>query len=651
MRVNLLRWLLCVLALMVMGCSPSSNPPATPQPTASATAFSNPPSTPQPTASPAAESALAALPQEWRRNLSQWLELSYVHVQDRDWAGFSQFFTPDLQSPNLYATHGAVVSLVSLGHPPEQPEQIAAWVGSLRSPGGLYAEPDPHNVAADLVDTSAAVEVLTRLGRPIPSKDAVIHALRARQQPNGLFLDAIDKRDASVEFQIARTRTTVKILDALDALDAPMLLKTRDALRDYVATVLAGTDTATQISEPETGSLMLATWSLAMIDENAVPDGAIAFVQDALAQIPSLGDGFYWVFVVQNLLDTAEALGIPAEHSPAVQGHVRQFLIDNVFPLQSSPGGFGRPSAMDPLVTAEVAYLASRVGVPYPNEAELLQQLSLHRIGNGWVLFTSLSLDREARFTYYALHLAEAAGFRQYDEQAVARFLASEMRHFEFNPEHVFFAIRGYKLLQGSLPAELHREVEQDTVAALRDLPADLGYRSAYYYAASIVQELGIALPDDIQDKMANVALMFKEEIEQDEYSRHLVFMFQLWRLQTALPERNIIDQEQVSAFVLGLEHPDGGFRTTASAPAEPPPSWPEEMRETYDPPESISPDMISTHAALSMLGPAAATNRDGIIRFVESMRKEYGFVMSEGWAYPDFLSTFLALGVLEQLS
>ena len=616
-------WLLIIPALIAAGCS-HADPTPDLQPTAVPTAEATATEAPVAQATATQAITVAGHPEEWSDNLSQWLELAYV--REHGVAGFTELPTHLLERPDLYTTHAAVEMLVSLGNQPVNIAGLNTWINSLKNPNGMYIEPEPYGRFSDSLDTAKTIEILTWLEQPIPDRDAVTQALLSLQRPNGLFLDAAEEQNLPLSSQIARTTRFVEALDALDALDDPMLDKTRGTLLEYVTLTLSDPDADLALGGPVNGILMQAIRSLARIDEDAVPEEAFAFVQGSLAQIPSVNRDLHSVLLVNNIIDTAGALGIPIAESPSVQGMVRQFLVDDIYPLQDDWGGFGGSTTIEPVLTSAVVRLASRAGIPYPMQASLLRQLSLRRIGNGWISFISHSLDAEG--THYALGLTEAAAFDGYDERLVVEYLESEMRD-PATTRSVYHAIEARKSLGGDLPEDLRQHVESAIIAHLRKLPVEFDYVGEYYHAARIGQALAFPMPPDVEEKVAEFAMLLEREIEQREELDNVAFVFALWFLQEALPDRNVIDREKALVFVRSLEAPDGGFRLSPDQP----------------------PDIFSTYWALNILTPADVRNKQGLVDFVESMRRDYGFAYSEASPESSFRATSHALWILERFS
>lgn len=125
------------------------------------------------------------MPDWWRKNLSQYLRLSYIDMKDQSAFGA---IGGDVFSPNLYTTYAVVNILDSFSYPIEDSNSIVKWIKSLQDKDGTYYDRGILTSHVSRIEqTYWAISILKKLKSSPSNFQATIQFLKDYELPNGLF--------------------------------------------------------------------------------------------------------------------------------------------------------------------------------------------------------------------------------------------------------------------------------------------------------------------------------------------------------------------------------------------------------------------------------------------------------------------------------
>ena len=593
--------------------------------------------------------------EQWRQNLTQWLTLSYIEEQDI--AGFSMLDTTSL-APSLYSTYAVVMILNTLGEGIEDGDRIADWVDSLKNEEGFYFDENSVGQLASR-QTNMAITILTALNRSPKDAESTVDYLLSLQDEDGLFHVTHDNpeldealtgtREGRINWSIWAVDSLLKLGQGEEALQ-----KTRELLAEEIATMLPVGKPFPELSDMEqSGTILSAILTLAQIDSSLVPARARDFISESLGQIPAMpADILRGIRHINKLLAAAELLELAELEEDRIHEEIKSYLETKIFPLQNLHGGFGpMDNNTEPSTTYEVVCMTQRLDLPYPNLQELLTDIGNHQVDDGWANFVVLNLEHKSQSTFYALQIAEAINFTDYDQSKIATYLNEELLDDSSTIKDIYYAAASLAILQGSLSQSEHQAAETACLRLSSQLPAKSGtnfeLEDLYEYGHFVLarEVIGFDMSEDLEKKITEAAKQAKTAILEGRLLEGPVSLYFLWVVQEY---DNITDKSEVQESLEPFFTEYGGYLLAEEAT----------LLSMGFPPEYVVPDMLATFYAqesLSRIG-AGFSDESHVLDFVMASKHRYGFDYASlqligDRSSPDFRSTYAALMLLKEFS
>ncbi len=583
------------------------------------------------------------LDDEWQRDLSQWLGLSYVEKDEATWL---QAWTEYIQ-PELYSTLAVLGILRSLDQEVQDPGEIADWISSLRTDEGAFY--DPIGLSQPLLmQTDMAVQALSKLSLLPADSDSVVRYVLSLKQPDGLFRNSNDPAlHAALDTREARLVAAARALELLRVLGEEEAIpkETLSALEQELRARLPQDSPLPLLTDDGSGVTMFIIRALAGLDPSLVPATARLFVESSLGQVNQLPVDFvFGVETANRLLDCAERLGMPEERLAAAKADVQDYLRTKILPLQNLHGGFLNRTSVEPKTTFDVALLTTRVGLEYPNKDALLHEIDKHRVDEGWAkFFDSVVNADESITTFYALTIANILGFEDYDEAKLSAFLGGVFSDPQATARDVYFSVASLRLLNGDVPTSARGLANDAVLNAAQALPATLDSLRMYSYLVLAADELGMVLPDALKSKVESVASQAGGLGEGPQVD--LQGVYYTWTLQRYLGQP--IDRQWLVAFIQSREHESGGYRRFLQVDMPGVPAF------------TPYPDVVTTLYTVQMLESLGEPiNHQKVAGFVLASKHQYGFDSAPReliestpiGSMPTLQTTYAGLTLLEEL-
>ncbi|MEO0248232.1 MAG: prenyltransferase/squalene oxidase repeat-containing protein [candidate division WOR-3 bacterium] len=578
------------------------------------------------------DSTDAPIETPWRNNLIRWLEMGYV--EDADSAAFASVDVRFLRYPNLYSTYSVVRILTTLGEGIEDASAIGGWLLSMQKEDGSFD--DSLNDLPILIETYWAVSILNDLNIAPPNKDGIVRFVCSLRKTDGFFSPDTSLGGSAEEQALVATAYAIKLLLLVDSVKiAPCLQGMPETLLNHLHS-----HRPQEFSLEDEKGYFIVLGALARLSPRSISPLFLSDLGQAVNNVPSLPADPASLSYVNELYDVAISLG--RTETKEIHGNLRQYVVDRLLPASEAQIGYlWTPGPPDPMLTYLMLRLFHGAGVPYPRQADLLHLLSKYRVRSGWLTFVHPLPDPES--TYYALRIADQIGYPGYDDTKISAYLrrfvqprsASEM-----DLRGVYFAVQGLALL--------HQSPERPTRVALQEmaetkffsLPEEEREGEVLWLIRS-AGVLGWALSDALQEQVSQGVQPRLSRLSSSSY--RMRDLYEIFLLQTILGVE-IVREEEITAKVLHLKSPEGGFLARTMAPG---------------------PDIHSTRFALEILSAFHALggiDRSTTRNFVLSCRDDFGFNIVPvsaiaaspdvyGSLSPDFSSTYDGFRILEILS
>lgn len=585
---------------------------------------------------PSSNTASLYLEDDFYRNLAKWLDLSYLETDE--YACFSMYPSQTLENPDLYTTNAVINTLINLNQVQDiEKQSIIDWIFSLRQEQGFYYDSNVKRQVPRVDQTCQAVNILIHLEATIPQRERTIDFLLSLQQSDGLFSYSIDpaiSENANIERKIAATNDVVISLTNLKFDDWTKLNKTAETLLQYLNEKFDQEQNIQNIQEEESGNVLSAIWSLALIDRSSAPIQAEQFIIQNIKNIPDLSEDLLIVAYLNNLIEAANVLGLKEATSEETLTAVNDHLLGKVFKQQSKNGLFIEPS-----MTSSVVKLAKWANIVIPKEKELTSLYEKHRIEGGWVPFVKMNAGNKAQHTFYALNIARNIKYQEYDPNLISKYLQNLLLIDNIPLQEIHYTLMCYKTMGITLTNEMKKNIEKRSIEASQKLEGNISCAPDWGYFALISNEMGFSISTDIKNKMEIAENQLANKIINDALYRKPIFLHLLLSIQSSPDLQMHLSKNDIKAIIMPFLADSGGFKDGSLA---------------------SSADMHSTYVSLEVLesfGILNDINTQEVIDFVLLAKKQYGFCsVAEQQLNPndfssiaDLRSTFEALTILDK--
>lgn len=451
------------------------------------------------------------LPEWWKVNLTQYLNLSYIDSGTQ--AAFGAL-GGDIFRPNLYATYATVGILENLSVKIENSSNILEWINSLQEKSGTYY--DKETLAPPIEQTYWAIYTIKRL-KSVPSNThLILQFLKNHERKDGLFIFNGTNVSNLTESCISQTYFAISILHLLDvnsdvaskSLNLKALSKT---LQSYIEEHISSNYPL--LKDEKSGYIISAIYELGYISKDSVPKKAYSWLSSKVKEISALNYDVLNIALINNLFEALEMLGI----APKDRRIINNYLEKEVFPNQNTQGGFSfdrrEPVFIEPMITYEVVKLFKTSSIScYPNIDKLVENLKIHRIKSGWIKYITFKPSVEA--TYYAVLLTtENGNIKDFHPDLVVKYLISvieDIRKFtiennningvkvveisEVNDklETLYYAIKTYTFLEKHLPMNLKLQLIDMGNSFAKILPSLITKNDLFFSAKSLAHFISI---------------------------------------------------------------------------------------------------------------------------------------------------------------
>jgi len=514
------------------------------------------------------------LSEQWKTNLNQYLQLSYVVSNEN--AGFGNLV--NIFHPSLYSTYSVVGILKGIS--PDRvkdPDSVVKWINSLYNKEGFYCDPG-FNVPK-LEQTNWAISILKLLGSQPSSPQSIVQFLKSRQRKDGLFFMKDVKSGNSVKDYMGISYGAIQILQLIDitpieaakTLDIAGLHKT---VLSYITKTLANGGPA--LKDQDSGYLISAIYILSYIDKNSVPKKAKEWIIRKIGEINTLPpDVLFYPSLINNLLDTAEFLSIQEAKEPDT---LKQYLKEKIFPQENLGGGFypGKENTnfIEPMLTYEVFKLSERSGLGYPSFLNLVHIIEIHRIKNGWINFVTFKPSAEA--TFYGLAIAKDIEItKEFSTDKILSYLTDIISSdYEGNYENnavpmelrrLYYTVKAYKLVKDRIPPNLKLSIEDIIHKLSEELPSSetdpFTYALGMTYLVSISNEIHVKIEENTLLTIRKTAKEISQLLNNKKFY-NIRLLYTYYTLSSALPNSaRPKNYEKVICSVLNNLYIKNGFK------------------------------------------------------------------------------------------
>lgn len=364
-----------------------------------------------------------AVPNRWRNNLTQYLDLCYL-TNGKE-AAFGAL-SADIFKPDFYSTYAAVGILKSLSEKIDNPEKVAEWIKTLKIDSPIY---DGYRVNFfDIMRFYEEVIVLKNLNGALPNKDLVLKFFGKYEKKDGTFAFGGPQPD-DLKGRISQTYFVISVIKTL-GVDSDTAKKFLDlsALSDTLRSYISKHVNNTSLKDVnKSGYLISAIYELSYVDKKQMPRDASVWLEQSVQSISSLPYGFLYVALIGNLAEAVKAMNADIE----IDKQIGKYLKEKVIPEQNLSGGFGlqgrNSNFLEPMLTYKIAKLFEISSMRYPDSDKMLETLKIHRISKGWIKF--YTFDPSVQATYFAVRPAKENGvLKRYSKSALKVFLDGKVR-------------------------------------------------------------------------------------------------------------------------------------------------------------------------------------------------------------------------------
>jgi len=566
----------------------------------------------------------------WVETLHNWLDVAYS--ESKTFAGFGDLGPEHLIPTNLYSTFGVAHVLHYLEVEVDNPKPIGEQINSLLNEEGAYD--CPLNNAPLIFETYWAVTTLQILGIPPQDPERTANFVLSLQGEDSLF--HFDRIIEDTLWENIDCSNIVLII--LHSLGKKYLQQAELALHQVTERVTEVVDEVIRsvdgdwhkLGEEEVWHLKSALKLLAQLNPEKVPEEGKAALAHYLTEIPTAPVDFLTLSHINDLLDTAEVVGlIEVDEIPTLPG-LTEYLLQHISPEIEELGGYGWrrrwAGRLDPVMTWPTVRLFSRAGLPYPFRDLLLQTIDKYHKKKGWITFTipGPSVD----FTFFGLAIAQGVGWENYNVEKMMAYAHSVLQDPQVNVHDLYWAAK--------LAAQLGGERKEELAPMLQSAIArvcESNFEEEGYWLVLLLHEFQLSsLPSAVQllQQKAEESATALSTAPRMLLIRHLVF------IQEILGEQWVSD-DLLKAMIWYLKAEKGGFKAS---------------------PLSQGPDLNSTRWALEALTALHALDEvdvEATISFVLSCQEGYGYAWAppEGVlvsSEPDFYSTYVGMSMLKLL-
>ena len=602
----------------------------------------------------------------WANNLKNLLALSYVEEPDR--AAFVGFATREIL-PTIHTTRDILRIYQTLGKSVENPEALIAFINSMQTNQGFFTDllvnyrverPFP------LYDTYLALDTLATLGTLPENPEMVIHYLLSLQIEDGTF--------NGNRLSLSTTRLGRLSNDTALIVKSFMLMGKEECIPNHIANIVREEiinnlqpDKEFPTFEDEvTFRLVGLIELLALLSPEDIPESAKDFIKYLMLNFHEMPVHLViGVGMIENLMDIGITLRMPEIHDNEVLKSFREYIVNGIFSLQNTSGGFGPNRTIEPFTTANILVITCRLGLEYPNLNVLLKNIETHRLDNGWAKFVDCMVDASScNFTYWAIQIGNLIGFTDYNPEKVRQYFEEVLSDNTATLHDIYYAVKGLKLLNQKLTTKQQLLGQANIVRLAGTLNPTNTASMQFAYAVLLSQELGFQYSQAINRTINELSFSFKNDlisaIKSGEYD--ITSLYLLWTIQKK--ENPLITEQEVRECLdIMYSSSTGGYTR----------QWLFGIK--------YRPDVINTYYASLLLNETntPVPDKHQTISFVLACKDKYGFdystpeFMKVEWdipeeysiygidpsiipyfstsSQPDFASTYAALMTLKLLS
>jgi len=563
--------------------------------------------------------------------LEQWLRLAYVETEDQ--AGFGDLPIEVPWTPTLYSTSAAVLIRTALDAPIRDGHAIASWIGSLRTPDGLYD--DPSEGAPILIETYWALSALRALDA-IPDDSVLTHESLVRLIDRDGLAPPVGEGEPTLLARLLGAWQVIRCLHELGTLGSdPMRQRLQPTLDQCLLQLeeSAGQARNCRPWSQEEGCTLSSTALrfICAIEPSLLPEAGEELLQYQLNAIADAPTDFIGSIYITELLEAAERYYGWSTIPGGVSSAIRVYLHNRVAPSLEPFGAFGWGNTwgiwLDPQMNIAYASLFHRIEEIHPYSARLLGALDAARIEAGWVRMAIAVPHPD--YTYFGLTLCRAIEANFHDEKKLVRNATSILEGSESTLQDLLYAVRILKDLCRFGLAE--REMLSSRIGLLWEsqLVEDA------YWLVRLVLESGIEPTGDIRAVLETRARQGAEPRLED---RPMLWLRESAWLLTILAT-DCFDPQEIVETVISLQSPEGGFLSRSQAPY---------------------PDLFSTLCAVETLAELGELNRisaSHCLKWVERCYDSPGYlpaspldVSDDEQGYADLYTTYMAVRIKEIL-